>query len=227
MWDFGQCDARRCTGRKLARLRCLRELRVQQRFEGIVLSPVGVKCVSKEDAALVARHGLAVVDCSWARLDDVPFAHLRCPAPRLSNPVNYGRPLKLSCVEALAAALFICGDVDNCTLILGKFKWGHAFLSLNGDLLQAYARCQSGAEVVAAQERWLAHPPALGLTSPSQAAEADATDGQHNSSTETSSDEDGWPPLEHNTNHRDLPDSSEDDLDEDEINVDDDGQMHT
>lgn len=46
-------------------------------------SPVGTHCVSKEDYSLIKRKGLAVVDCSWARLGDVPFVKLRCSAPRL------------------------------------------------------------------------------------------------------------------------------------------------
>lgn len=51
-------------------------------------SPVGRQCVSKEDYALIKRKGLAVVDCSWARLTDVPFAKLRCTAPRLCKKVT-------------------------------------------------------------------------------------------------------------------------------------------
>ena len=33
----------------------------------------GTRSVSAEDAALIRTKGLAVVDCSWNRLDDVPF----------------------------------------------------------------------------------------------------------------------------------------------------------
>lgn len=51
-------------------------------------SPVGRQCVSKEDYALIKSRGLAVVDCSWARLTDVPFAKLRCTAPRLCKKLQ-------------------------------------------------------------------------------------------------------------------------------------------
>lgn len=52
-------------------------------------SPVGTQCVSKADHPIVQRKGLAVVDCSWARLSDVPFAKLRCGAPRLCKIIIF------------------------------------------------------------------------------------------------------------------------------------------
>lgn len=57
----------------------------------VISSPAGQQCVSREDQDLINGKGLAVVDCSWARLDDVPFSKLRCAAPRLCmyyfNPI--------------------------------------------------------------------------------------------------------------------------------------------
>lgn len=40
------------------------------------MSPVGRSCVSMEDVDLIESKGLAVVDCSWNKLDDVPFGML-------------------------------------------------------------------------------------------------------------------------------------------------------
>jgi len=35
--DFGQCDSKKCTGRKLARLGLIQELPLAAKFRGIVL----------------------------------------------------------------------------------------------------------------------------------------------------------------------------------------------
>lgn len=220
MWDFGQCDAKRCTGRKLARFNLLKELRVSAGFGGIVLSPVGTDCVSREDYPLIKQRGLAVVDCSWARLSDVPFVKLRCGAPRLlpwllaSNPVNYGRPCELSCVEALSAALFICGEEETANLLLGKFKWGHAFLSLNKELLKAYSQCKDSAEIISVQNSWLSQQQSSQASKAQQNEER--KDGVLSDEDANSCDSDyGLPPLERNLNRLNFEESEEESQSED------------
>ncbi|ESW31728.1 hypothetical protein PHAVU_002G262800 [Phaseolus vulgaris] len=212
MWDFGQCDAKKCTGRKLSRLGLLKELRVSNGFGGVVLSPAGSQCVSREDYSIIQKKGLAVVDCSWARLDDVPFVRLRCAAPRLlpwlvaANPINYGRPCQLSCVEALSAALTICGEEKTANLLLGKFKWGHAFMSLNGELLRIYSKCQNSAEIVCAQNAWLSQARQV----PRAPTDGEVVTAEGEDKNQNSSDsEDGLPPLEKNMNHLSIDNSEE------------------
>ncbi|GMH17233.1 hypothetical protein Nepgr_019074 [Nepenthes gracilis] len=213
MWDFAQCDAKKCTGRKLARFGLLKELRITSGFGGIVLSPTGTQCVSMEDYDLIIRRGLAVVDCSWARLSDVPFVKLRCAAPRLlpwlvaANPVNYGRPCELSCVEALSAALIICGKEQTASLLLSKFKWGHAFLSLNKELLKAYSDCKDSADIISVQNRWLSQESSQSSNVLQCPEPADGIlDGEDVNSSDS---EDGLPPLEKNLNHLNLGESEE------------------
>ncbi|XP_047364634.1 18S rRNA aminocarboxypropyltransferase [Vespa velutina] len=161
MWDLEQCDPKKCTGRKLSRHGLIKTLRLSTRFPGLVLSPSGKSCVNPMDRNIIQDFGCAVVDCSWARIDSTPIGQIKTPNPRLlpflvaANPINYGKPCKLSCVEAIAATLIITGFPDEANFYLGKFSWGHSFLELNKELLGRYATCTNAEEIITVQEDYL------------------------------------------------------------------------
>lgn len=162
MWDFAQCDPKRCSGRRLVRLGLINEYKVNSKFHGIVLTPSASSVISPTDYETVKKKGLAVVDCSWARLEAVPFGRLG-GIPRLlpfmvaANPVNYGRPFKLNCAEALIAGLSIVkreGDEqmqEDINTLANTFGYGQEFLDLNQDYFEAYSKCKSSAEVISTQ----------------------------------------------------------------------------
>ena len=108
-----------------------------------------------------SHKSIAVVDCSWNRLDEVPFSRIKGAAPRLlpwllaANPVNYGKPCKLSCAEAFAAALCVCGFRAAAEAVMSKFKWGHSFFALNAELLERYAACRTAKAVIEEQNTYL------------------------------------------------------------------------
>lgn len=60
----------------------------------------------------------------------------------------------MSCVEAFAATLSIVGLPDYGSILLNKFKWGHAFYTLNASLLDAYAKCDSAQAILDCDKRF-------------------------------------------------------------------------
>jgi pre-rRNA-processing protein TSR3 len=144
------------------RLGLMRELHIGQKFAGVVISPKGKCLVSAADRPLLEQFGAAVVECSWNRIDEVPFARIGGKCERLlpylvaANPTNYGKPWRLNCVEALAACFFICGREEWAESVLEPFSYGEPFLEINRQLLKRYAACNSEEEVKKAEEVWLA-----------------------------------------------------------------------
>lgn len=55
-----------------------------------VLRPKGTVVISPSDRDIILKNGLAVVECSWARLDDVPFGKIASPHERLrGSPITH------------------------------------------------------------------------------------------------------------------------------------------
>ena len=46
-----------------------------------------------------------------------------------ANPVNWGKPSKMTTAEALAASLFLIGREEQARKLLSAFRWGEQFLS--------------------------------------------------------------------------------------------------
>jgi len=161
-WDLNHCDAKRCSGKKLMRLGLLRALNLGQKHSGVIITPKGKVPVSPADTELLDAYGAAVVECSWNRVDQVPWSRLGGKCERIlpylvaANQTNYGRPWRLNCVEALAACFAICGRKEWAQDILSSFSYGESFLEINGELLDNYAACKDADQVKKAEEAWLA-----------------------------------------------------------------------
>jgi len=153
----GDDDPEKCTARKLARFDLASLHRSDRNTPyGVVLNPHAERALSPADAD---RGRLVALDCSWESAGEARFSlpgeHRALPYLVAANPVNFGRPLRLTTVEALAAALAIFGRRERAETVLSKFTWGHTFLELNDEPLRRYAACEDSAGVVAVQQEYL------------------------------------------------------------------------
>ena len=165
VYHADQCDPKKCTGKKLVRFKLAKMGPLNKVRKGsVLLSPLAKHAISRGDRKAVLQRGLVVLDCSWERVEEEfrRIKHMVKPRslPYLiaANPVNYGRPFKLSSVEAFAAALYIIGEREQASIVLSKFKWGLNFLALNKEPLDEYAKAESSEEVVSAQGLFMDFP---------------------------------------------------------------------
>jgi len=138
--ELGQDDPRKCTAKRLARMGLAYSYDSPTRLppRGIVLDPFAERELTEADSELAQVGGIVGVDCSWNRATET-FARLRLHGlePRRLpplvpvNPVNAGKPGKLTTAEALAGALTILGERAHAAQLMGAFKWGPAFMALN------------------------------------------------------------------------------------------------
>jgi pre-rRNA-processing protein TSR3 len=163
IFEYRHNDPKRDTGMKLARQGLLRSIRPGDPFKGIVLSAQGRLFLSPGDHALVASAGLAAINCSWNRLDEInntPGGHLgrhrRLPFLVAANPINYGKAYKLSSAEALAASLAIAGFRAQAEELTEKFSWDREFWKLNDELLSDYCACADSRGIENAESKYVA-----------------------------------------------------------------------
>lgn len=120
----------------------------------MVLDPYAPQPLSRADRPTAERYGILAIDCSWNRLSlrggfseaegDAAPRHRRLPFLIATNPQHYGRLGELNTAEALGAALFLLGHPKEAAGLLEGFAGGPAFLDINRDRLDRFARAVDG-----------------------------------------------------------------------------------
>tara|TARA_B110000444_G_scaffold144628_1_gene135297 strand:- start:2746 stop:3306 length:561 start_codon:yes stop_codon:yes gene_type:complete len=124
---------------------------------GIILEPLCGKVFGPEDHQLLLKGGSLVgLDCSWAHIEESVRQVMKktrlqprmLPLLLAANPVNWGKPGRLTTAEALATVLYLIGEREQAREVLGAFRWGERFFELNKEPLDAYAEAKSSSELV-------------------------------------------------------------------------------
>ncbi|QLC49555.1 DUF367 family protein [Methanolobus zinderi] len=161
IYHASQCDPKKCTGKKMARFELARMFDKINRIprESILLDPMAEKALSPHDNA---NKGITVLDCSWEHVEEVfpkllklRLQHRALPFLVAGNPVNFGKPFKLTSAEAFAASLYILGNKEQAHTVMSKFNWGHTFLELNHEPLEEYSAARDSKEILEIQSEYI------------------------------------------------------------------------
>lgn len=151
------CNPKACTASKILRSRKAIELSVKQiKAHSIVLTPFSEKALSPADRESALQFGLVAIDCSWNKIEEGKEALSHgngraLPFLIAANTVNYGKPTKLSTIEALGAALYIMGEKEQAVDLLSLFNWGEEFLKINNEYLEFYRTATDSEDIIVKQ----------------------------------------------------------------------------
>ncbi|UCD14309.1 MAG: DUF367 family protein [Thermoplasmatales archaeon] len=156
-------DPRKCSAKKLHKfgfVKLEKNIRKVPRH-AILLNPFAEKSLSREDLENARQNGIVAVDCSWKNAEK-SFEYLSqkntsraLPFLLAANPVNYGKPFRLTTLEAYAAALYILGEIEHAKDILNIYKWAPHFLDLNNQPLKEYREAKNSKEVIKIMKRYI------------------------------------------------------------------------
>ncbi|MDD1710393.1 MAG: DUF367 family protein [Methanoregulaceae archaeon] len=152
------CDPKKCTVKRLERSGLVRVLSKISHIprNTVLLDPTAPQALSPADCP---ARSLTALDCSWEVLDTGAVSSWRkrraLPFLVAANPVNFGRPWRLTSVEAFGAALFILGERNQASVVLESQNWGPRFLELNEEPLSLYARANDSSAILEIQKMYL------------------------------------------------------------------------
>jgi len=163
IYHMNEDDPKKCSAKKLHRFGFARLEKNLKKLpkHAILLSPFAEKSLSREDLPVAEDAGILAVDCSWENAEQRFQELSKLYVPRALpfviavNPVNYGKPFKLTTLEAFAASLYILGQVDYALKILKIYNWGTHFLELNKEPLEDYRKAKNSKEVIEAMKHYI------------------------------------------------------------------------
>ncbi|UJG44836.1 MAG: DUF367 family protein [Candidatus Heimdallarchaeum endolithica] len=157
--DFHTCNPKKCTANRILRFNKAKEIKKREisKFQ-IVLTPFSSIALSQADKKQAIKHGIVGVDCSWNNIESGKEALTKGTGRALpylvpANPINYGKPTKLSTLEAIASALIILGNIRQAEEILQLEKWGSEFYKINKEYLDLYSKAKTSKEIVQIQSQ--------------------------------------------------------------------------
>ncbi|WP_337861146.1 DUF367 family protein [Ferroplasma sp.] len=155
---MNQDDPKKSTMKKLERYGMAIKISVNKIYNKLYLTPYSDNFLLNSCRILFHERGIVVVDGSWNRINTIENFKgkngKKLPLLLPVNPVNYGKPGKLSSLEALAAALYIMGYIELAEQVISKYSWAQNFINTNIEPLNDYMKCNSNEDCIEAQDNY-------------------------------------------------------------------------
>lgn len=156
-------DPKKCSAKKLARFNLVKlETNINKLPKNnILLNPLAEKSLSKEDLPIALKNGIMALDCSWKNVDKsfgiLSKSNYSRALPFLvaANPINYGKPFKLTTLEAFIASLYILGQTEYAEKLTELYKWAPQFLILNKEPLEDYKNAENSTEIIKIMKQYI------------------------------------------------------------------------